>query len=727
VLIIFLFSLSVRLGNPDLWHPWLGGEKPMEFAFFNAVLKSVHFPPLHPWFSGHYINYYYYGYVIAAVPTKLLGVMPSIAFNLILPSWFAMTGIGVFSAGYNLIAGFREIAKPNEIAIPKTKLITRIKSWPVFKSGKIIAYLAGLITLISVLFFGNFYESKILWRYLPEASNQSWDGISVFSKVGAFFDGASQVISGQRELPGNKGRWYFDASRPILHDGPDTPIAEFPYFTFLYGDMHPHLLAMPIYGLAFGWIISVLLKPLNREKWKERILSLFIAGVIFGSFRATHTWDYPTFLGLGVLTLTWMIWQSKSDNFIQKIKQIGLYVLTFVGISIILYSPFSHWFHTEYASLEIWKGAKTPLMDYIGVFGLYLFVMVSLMMIELYPEIKAGYRKWMDASGWQIFLPGILLLVFISVPYLLSRTDYKVLAFGFPLLCGIFYLTFLKRGMSILQKIMWVLFGVGFSITFIVEVVVLKGDAGRSNMVFRVYNQAWFILGLAISLALIDIFPKIFRKSLKVKTTWTIILILLVLSVLSYPLIATNMKITDRWPNILNPPHTLNGDEFMLGEQQSSGIKNPAIYSDEDRKIDLSKDYAAIAFMQDFIKGSPVIVEGHTTEYRWGGRYAIHTGLPTVIGWSWHVRQHNSLLDSSIVEKRIDDVISFYNTTDELEAIKFLNKYNVQYIIVSDLERVYYSAEGIAKFELMADKNLIKREFGDGSSNSANIYRIINK
>ena len=53
-----------------------------------------------------YINYYYYGYVLVGMPVKLLGITPSVAYNLVLPALFSMVGLGAFSIGWNLyVAG----------------------------------------------------------------------------------------------------------------------------------------------------------------------------------------------------------------------------------------------------------------------------------------------------------------------------------------------------------------------------------------------------------------------------------------------------------------------------------------------------------------------------------------------------------------------------------------------------------------------------------------------
>ena len=235
--------------------------------------------------------------------------------------------------------------------------------------------------------------------------------------------------------------------------------------------------------------------------------------------------------------------------------------------------------------------------------------------------------------------------------------------------------------------------------------------------------QAWFFFGLAISLTFVELLPRLPRWPRLIKFTWGSILGVLVLSAASYPLIATNQKITDRWPDIQDPPHTLDGAAFMLGDTHS---QTPAIYNDEDRPLNLGLDYAAILYMQDQVNGTPVIVEGHTEEYRWGSRFSIYTGLPSVVGWSWHVRQHNSLLDGAVVDKRIDEVNNFYNTSDIQAATQFLNEYQVQYVIVGGLERAYYAPAGISKFADMANQGILRTVFGDETSGTTTIYEVTN-
>jgi YYY domain-containing protein len=728
-LAIFLISLFIRIGNPDLWNPWLGGEKPMDFAFFNSVLRTIFFPPENPWFSAHYINYYYYGYVIAAIPTKLLGILPSIAYNLILPSWFAMTGIGVFSIGFNLVAGLHN--NPNQIEFKPVE--QKPSRWArLFSRQRYVRnlpYLAGAFALIAVLFLGNLDEVRILWKYLPEASISGSNASYPLQHAEAFIKGAVQVLTGQSILPGNNGNWYFDASRPILPAGPDTPIAEFPYFTFLYGDLHPHMLAMPVYALALAWILNLLLLPISRKKWTSRIPGLIAAGLIFGSFRAINTWDFPTFLGLGALVILWDVWRSRTDSIKQTIQTIIIYELAFVGAAVVFYLPFTQWFKTEYVSLQLWQGRRTPLIDYLFVFGLSLFVMVSLLIRDLFPNLKAGYQDLVFASkqrflsifNWRHLKWYLVTLIVIIILVVLWRSDYQVLTFGIPLLIGMAYLVVFSRGLPILRRVTWILFGLGLSITLFVEVFVLKDDVGRSNTVFRFYDQAWFIFGLATSVALIDLLTGMQKWTRLAKFTWGFMLGLLVLFAASYPLIATNKKITDRWPDIQNPPHTLDGAQFMLGDV--SGL-NPAIYNDDNRLLNLRHDYAAILFMQDQISGSPVIVEGNTEEYRWGSRFSIYTGLPSVVGWSWHVRQHNSLLDGAFIDKLIEEVNNFYNTGDVQAAEQFLNQHQVQYIIVGDLERAYYDTNGLNKFQEMVKQGMLKIVFGDNSANSTTIFKV---
>ena len=103
----FLAFVGIRILNPDLWQPWNGGEKFMESAFLNAILRSPHFPPYDPYFAGGSLNYYYFGFYLVSIPIKLTGIAPEVAYNLAVPGLFALTAVGIFSVGHTLADGGR--------------------------------------------------------------------------------------------------------------------------------------------------------------------------------------------------------------------------------------------------------------------------------------------------------------------------------------------------------------------------------------------------------------------------------------------------------------------------------------------------------------------------------------------------------------------------------------------------------------------------------------------
>jgi uncharacterized membrane protein len=153
-----------------------------------------------------------------------------------------------------------------------------------------------------------------------------------------------------------------------------------------------------------------------------------------------------------------------------------------------------------------------------------------------------------------------------------------------------------------------------------------------------------------------------------------------------YPFLGGMARIKDRMTD--RAPHTLDGMRYMAY----------ADYHDLGVKMDLSQDYQAIRWMQENIQGSPVIVEGNQVEYHWGTRYSIYTGLPGVVGWSWHQRQQRNLVPHEWVWKRVNEVHEFYETTDFEKARDFLHFYDVKFIVLGQLERAKYAGEGLDKF-----------------------------
>lgn len=186
----------------------------------------------------------------------------------------------------------------------------------------------------------------------------------------------------------------------------------------------------------------------------------------------------------------------------------------------------------------------------------------------------------------------------------------------------------------------------------------------------------------------------------------------LLAAALVYPLAATTVRVADRFVPL---PPTLDGMAFM----QSAQFRDP--YHSSEQIIQGPADYAALRWLQEHVKGSPVILETHSEAYRWAPRVSIYTGLPTVLGWPWHQTQQRQPYRDMMLLPRQRDVATMFNDARPDAALALLKKYSVRYIYVGDLERAYYRPEGLAKFERMAGSGLAIVYQRDGVT----IYEVV--
>lgn len=693
ILAFFLLDLGIRIGNPDLWHVSKGGEKPMDFAYLNAVIKSTTFPPYDPWYSGGYINYYYYGFVIVGVLVKWLGIIPSIAYNLILPTLFSLLAIGAYTIIYNLVVASRaEKAEPDSGPSP---------------------YWFAVAAAIGLTVLGNFGTVTMIWNGLQQMAapggNISVVGATIFTRIGWVFQGLGQFISGQ-SLPYNIGEWYWNPSRVIPAPNDVEPITEFPFFTFLYADLHAHMIALPITLLVLGWITSIIL---GKGRWGTAqgrlpdwslLASLMVGSIAVGALRPTNTWDFPTYLVLALVALGYAFfrwrdsfsggWLDKSV-FSHRIVKGALVVVVFVGLTMLFYQPFSKWYGAGYTSIRLWDGGHTPFSSYLIHWGFFLFFIIAWMIQETVDWMAttplrhlAYVRPYRNA----ILTIGI---IFLAVAIGLSIQGVSIAWFVILLMAWTLILL-LRSDQTDLKRMILFLILSGLFLTLMVEVVVLVGDIGRMNTVFKFYLQVWSLFAISAAASLYWLVSERAHYRVADKNLFQIVATLALLGVILFPMTATVSKVKDRFTDTAS--HSLDGMAYML----DATYLEHDINTDSTAVLELEQDYHAIRWMQDNIQGSPVIVEGSVTEYKWGARYSIYTGLPAVVGWNWHQRQQRGVADSTWVEQRVNEVNEFYATPDLEATLAFLKKYHVSYIVVGQMEEAIYPQDGLAKFEAYA-------------------------
>ncbi len=693
----FLAFVAIRAANPDLWHQWRGGEKPMELAYLNAVVRSTSLPPFDPWFAGGYLNYYYWGYFVLAGLIRVTGILPAMAFNLAVPLFFALAVTGAYSLVYNLAEGVRRTQEPAPVgeSAAAGESPGRRRRWTLWTPAG-AGLLAGLFTAVMGNLDGMVQIVQGTWYKLVDG------------RVFPAFD----FWRSSRMLPFQEN---FDPS-PLLFWVPDkipnapdmsSHITEFPFFTFLFADLHAHMMVIPFTLLVIGLGLNLVV-GLRNNGWLWTVAAAGALSLALGALWVINSWDYPSYLLL-TLALLGLAVYFKPGPVPLKVTLLISLAAGVVALSLLAFLPFHQSYEAFNAGIEASKW-RTSIDRFLGIHGLFLFIIATFLIYQARFVLKEAVlgiwlrppSEWLGGGGLQLTWLQAGLGFASLAAVLLAATGYwtAVMLLVFLMLAGTVARELLRSRDRDLPfaSVPLVLLGMALAIGIGVELVRLQGDIGRMNTFFKYYLEVWVLLSIVSVYMLWRLGSQgVFRRWNWWKGAWMVMLVLLIGSSLIYTVMGTRTRVGDRF----NPgPATLDGTAYM--EQ--------AVHRERDQPFGLRSDREAILWLQDNVAGSPVVLEAHDEQYHWSARISIYTGLPTVLGWPWHQMQQRWDYQGEIRE-RASRIREMYETTDPRRAETLLRQYDVKYIMVGELERIYYSHPGLLKFSRMADAGFLEPVF----------------
>ncbi len=424
--LIFLVAVAYMLNMRSYAPEIRDYEKFGDFAFLNSLSLFDKMPPADPWMSGYPINYYYFSHFMMAMLIKMTGIDPAIAFNLIIPLIFAMTALAALGIIFNLV----------RLALGAGKSLR----------GPVIF---GLLALALVCVLGNLDSARQI--FFPRL-DQGESGIANFAFS---WWNPSRVIYDYMPEPGTNGLGYTWSQT----------INEFPFFSFMLADIHPHVMTLPTALLTISLALNILVTPSGSAAMNlRRSDGWFFFGVTtmtVGSLYFLNTWDYPTYLilvGLAALVRVRLtghrpIPDSQPDNrWRTRILRNGYarwggWAAGLIAVSLALYLPFHLTFISLVGDFPVpepiastpllgslakmilfvaWD--RTPLLGYLLVFGLFVFPIISFLALKLWPYFKEPYRYLDEAppaptenfsTSWSFRLAtaGVILFIISEVAF----------------------------------------------------------------------------------------------------------------------------------------------------------------------------------------------------------------------------------------------------------------------------------------------------------------------
>jgi YYY domain-containing protein len=625
-------------------------EQPMDFALLNGILASPRMPPQDPWLSGFTISYYYLGYLMAAVMVRLTGIASSVGYNLALAQTFALTAVAAYGLVHDLS---RAHSRDPEVA-RKARGYGIVGAVALALASNLEGVLEGIKAL------GLRSEAFLQWFHVP--------GLSEAGSTGSW-------------LP--LGEWWWWRASRVITDGrllgaANQVITEFPAFSFILGDLHPHVMALPFLILALAMAHELYLaakEGIAAGWWRQwRFWAIPLA---VGTLGFLNTWDLP--LALTVCLLAVALGKSGGLAEERLFSWSTLAVLLWIAAwSVALYAPHYVVMRSQVQGVGVVYWAKTPLRHYLLCFGLWLLPIVA----DLFANHQEGWQSTLPARKWRGFwwawalillLPWLIILLVGGWGRLLLALTQILIAGPWLVLMQSILLGLLvvdlgaqaslgadQRDDSQVMVRLLVLLGIG--LTYVSEFLYVRDlFDSRTNTVFKLYYQAWALLAIGATLALFRLRDSAGFAKLCFAATWV-----LLLGCLYYPVAAAYTRAQG-----YRGEATLDGVAFLRRESPS--------------------EYSAFEWLQAR-GGQGVIVEAPGEEYVAAtSRMSAWTGMPTIIGWPGHEVQWRG--NDQEVTWRIADVDRIYTLPDRQQVLALMRQYGATYLYVGPFERQRYQID----------------------------------
>jgi YYY domain-containing protein len=459
-------------------------------------------------------------------------------------------------------------------------------------------------------------------------------------------------------LPADGG-WWWHASRVIPTIKPDG-ISEFPFFSFLLGDLHPHFTALPLLLLLAAVALTLLLEGEPRCSPGY----LLVAGLALGVTIVANTWDLATFWLLYALAAGAAAWRLRGSGPGSGLRQMS-WLFAPIPIGVALFSPYFVGYASQSLGLARVADA-TPLSSFLIIFGpLLLLAMMAVLRLAALFDGRFGPEARLLAfaalvAGLLLMATGQTVAGLVLALLVLAGGVARRVADAWTHQTG-------DRGSATALYLVGLLV-LALAVLLGTEVLYIRDSFGtRMNTVFKFYYHVWLLLGLltgpALALWSIHAERGRLRAPLRLAVAGTGAG-LLVLGLI-YPVAATVSK-----SGGFRGSPTLDGGSFL--DRSKPG------------------DAAAIRWLSGR-GGRPVVLEAIGGDYEEFARVSTFSGLPTVLGWVGHELQWRGHLDE--YSRRQQDVEAVYQSAERDEALRILGRYRVSYVFVGSLEQQKYGPQ----------------------------------